>query len=149
MLQEPAPVTGSTVQERTVSDASAVERFIAAIRDKECTDLQLQFDLLAPKDFQIREPYVRGASSEYIVWVEDHDCECSPTGNCPVWVLAPEGQTFAILLDHEVSQGSPEVLDSFSHGRPGLVLSLHDSATRSVDETSVRRSEVPSDKVRV
>jgi hypothetical protein len=72
--------------------------------------------------------------TEYVVQIQQDNCYCSPTGNCAVFVLAPRGRTFRVLLEG-TSQNFVDILPSFSHGHPDLVLSMHDSATRSMDRT--------------
>lgn len=110
-------------------EADVIERFVADVRAKSCPGLNLK---ARPSEI-IKLAVKDDGSSEFLVRPKDN-CNCSPTGNCVLWVLAPRDHALRILL-RAVRVQDVNLLQSLSHGRPDLELSGHDSATDSTHWT--------------
>jgi hypothetical protein len=114
--------TESNVQAPTAT----IEEFVHTQRAKVCgtSDVQARASTIQP----VRISGDSGA--EFIVQPRDN-CLCAPTGNCKVWVLAPEKNGFRVLLTGSRVQDF-RVLSTVGRGHPDLELSAHDSATESI-----------------
>lgn len=66
---------------------------------------------------------------EVVAQAGGEESGCSPTGNCPFWILHRQGESYEILLDGEAQTFA--VQRTRTKGYLDLVLSRHDSAFES------------------
>lgn len=121
--------------ESGASDAarSAVQSFLIAARDKVCI-AHWPDPASAMLPFEISEIRLGNAAGRELLVRAQGGCFCSPTGNCPFWILVPNGKTFTVLLKTERVE-SVEALQSGTLGYPDIALSAHDSAFESTHVT--------------
>ena len=115
---------GATPPDSPVA-TDAVEKFVKTQRAKLCGAIDVQARASTIQPVRIGE----GSGVYFLVQPRDN-CLCSPTGNCKVWVLFPEGNGFRVLLTASRVQNL-QVLSTVRRGHPDLALSAHDSATES------------------
>jgi len=112
---------------KTVVDS--IEHFVADARSRACPGM----DARARPSEITQVPLEDHGGYEFLVRPQD-DCDCSPTGNCDLWVLIPRGKILRVLLVAGTVQ-KVDVLQTMSHGHPDLALSGHNSATESTHWT--------------
>jgi hypothetical protein len=69
-------------------------------------------------------------NNEVIAQAGGEKSGCSPTGNCPFWVLRRQRDGYHVILDAESAQ-TFTIQPHRTHGLRDLVLSMHGSATDS------------------
>lgn len=116
----------SVAQRKAILDA--ILRLFQPATGEENTHTRAEWLAIAA-DTRIKLVDLNGDGVPEVIAQADDDESCSPTGNCPFWVLMKSGESYLPILAHRIAQ-TFTIQRSKSNGFNDIVLGMHGSATQ-------------------